>query len=342
MYRLTLTAALTLALTGVAHAALELFVFPLPQYSLQAGSALPASLPAANGQATALPAGRVLLWVEGARALSGEQPPLYALPDLLRVTVPLGRNLLIFSSSQDQPLPARARRSGVAARFPGMAVLYDERGALRDARDRASASLSGLYLLQDRQVVCRYATAAEWQVAGIRGAIVNDVRGFLRTGKVDSCPESVGVPGARVATAGLPGAGKVRLLLRVTGTEADAPPGSVAYTLEVRPDGSTTEKVRSSHPAAEARARLDLLTPLVKAAGAVPIALVSNTADLDRLRRTWPDWTFLPNTPANALRWAELQGTVLAPDGRVKLAFIATGAASPFGVETLRAALREP
>lgn len=339
MHRLILTT--VLALTGVAHAALELFVFPLPQYSLRPGAALPDTLQAAGGQATALPTGRVLLWVEGSDRLPGETSPLYARADLLRVTVPLGRNLLVFSPSQDRPLPARARRGDVAARFPGVSVLYDERDALRDSRDRKSASLGGLYLIRDRQVVCRYATAAEWRTADIRDAIVNDVRAFLRTGKVDSCPEPVGVPGARVKTSGLPGAGKVRLLLRITGTEADAPPGSVSYTQEIRPDGSSTEQVRSRHPSGEARARLDLLTPLVKAAGAVPIALVSNGADLSKLRRTWPEWTFLPNTPANALRWAELQGAVLAPDGRVKLAFIATGAAAPFGVDALRAALRD-
>lgn len=324
--------------------ATSLFILPYTMNSLAAGDTLPQTLPNDTGKSVPLPtAGRSLLWIESSESASAviKNPPSIV-TDNLKSTLPLGRNTVIFIPLDNAPLPSRSQRLTVGARYKGAQVFYDERDAIRAPGDNVTSRLNGLYLVNDSNIVCRFLGLdnSSWEAQKVRSAILNSAAAFTKTGQVTACPEPARVPGAKVNTTGLPGTGKVRLFLRVTGDEADAPMNSVTYTTEATPEGGTQERQQLTHPASERRSRIDALTPLVKQAGAVPIALVmSGTANLNKLKKTFPDWTFILATPENSLRWLELNGVVLAPDGTVRLTFLAFGSAEESGVDALRAAL---
>lgn len=337
-------APLLLTLVGLGGAgATSLLVLPYTTSSLAPRQSFPTALASAAGKPVPLPrSGRSLIWVESVENGASGVPGL-ALENL-NTTLPYGRNTIVYVPRDNAPLPARARRPDLDTRFKGAQVLYDERDVIRAPGDNLSTRLNGLYLVDGTTIVCRFLgiDTAAWDSQGVRAPILAKAATFVKTGAVSSCPEPVRVPGMRVGTTGLPGEGKVRLILRITGDEADAPPNSVTFTTQQTQDGGTAEQQRLAHPASERRARLETLTPLVKQAGAVPVALVMNPrADLAKLRKTFPDWTFLPATPEQALRWLELNGAVLAPDGTVRLSFLVFGGAAESGVDAVRAALQQ-
>lgn len=336
---------LVLTVLGSAGAT-SLLVLPYTTFSLAPRESFPKTLANASGKSTDLPtAGRSLIWVESA---DDQTSPTGAAPGLaqgnLNTTLAYGRNTVVYVPRDRTPLPARARRPELEKRFKGAQVLYDERDVIRAPGDGLSTRLDGLYLTDGTNIVCRFlgTNTAAWETQGVRAQILAEAAAFLKSGTVNRCPEPVRVPGLKVKTTGLPGNGKARLLLRITGDEADAPPNSVTFKTEQTQDSGTQERQQLAHPAGERRYRLDALTPVVKQAGAVPIALVMNTkADFARLKKTFPDWTFMPATPENALRWLELDGAVLASNGTVRLSFLAFGGSAESGVDALRAALRQ-
>lgn len=338
---------LFLALAGLGCAgATSLLVLPYTTSSLAPRESFPATLANAGGKPVAFPkSGRSLIWVESVE--TGASPastvPGLALENL-KTTLPYGRNIIVYVPRDTAPLPARGRRPALETRFKGAQVLYDERDVIRAPGDSLSTRLGGLYLVEGTNIICRFLGIdnAAWESQNVRAPILAKAAAFIKTGAVTHCPEPVRVPGVRVKTTGLPGEGKVRLLLRITGDEADAPPNSATFKAQQTQDGGTEEQQQLAHPASERRYRLDTLTPLVKGAGATPIALVMNPrADFAKLRKTFPDWTFIAATPENALRWLELNGVILAADGTVRLSFLVFGGSTESGVDAVRAALQQ-
>jgi hypothetical protein len=331
----------------------KLFALPENNPLMTPGTELEGTFYSADGTPAELPdEGRYLLWViDEAFALETRievpyaefepsavddsvlyNPTTTGLPKLLGV----GEHVVIFSPFYTPPM-SDAERAEAAARFEGVQVAFDENEALRARTAEGGFGgvrlAEGLYFMEGPTVRYRYPNA--WTNAAYDTLIIGAAQTFLAGGEPEVAP-IVAVRGSTFPEAVWRAQGPT-LVLRVLGTETEAPENGIRFSTMQLPDGSSQGGAEYAHPASTTRFLLETLPPLLARYGVQGVALSLDGENREALEAQFPEWTFVfSEGPADALRWINVQAAVLDAENRVESALILVAAE-----ETLDASLRQ-
>jgi hypothetical protein len=219
-------------------------------------------------------------------------------------------------------------------------VAFDDDASLSDLEQ---SDIEGLYLVEDGVVRYRYLLPAFWEGQALVEAIFRSARNFLTGGEPDLFALPLGAPGTLVSEI-LPLQGRGLLLVKLSGSVAQAQPGALRFQVEQNPDGSLRASSEAAHPDAERRFVLEALTPYLQRYRVQGVGLVLRDYEvIPELQQQFPDWMFVPlDSPEVRLQWLELKvAAVVDSEGYVRMPLLIAGGFQQRGLEELEALLNE-